>query len=259
MGTHLVAYSASIDSATLTAITRVQDGILTPAGTTGFIVPADYTEVMAAAALGSDLTRAQIKAPSLDVKRVNAEIYPHERGADIFTLTNPKIMRPFGPLILDPGESLDALAAEDNAAGDIQRILYWLKKPGPLPPMPNNDVRIVRFTGATTLVANAWSAVTLTLDQELPAGEYALVGIWGFGATAIACRAILPGANYRPGVPCTAAASEAAARFSNAEFYRSFQGYEMGRFTNRQIPQLEFFASAADTAQGGLLWVVKTA
>lgn len=256
---HLCAFTESQDSATLVPVAAVQDSILTPSGGDNFVVPGDLNEVYAAAALGTDLTRARLRAPSLDVKRVNAEVYPHERGDDIFTLTNPKIMLPFGPLLLDPGETFGIEAAEDGVGATRAYGLVWLKKPGPLAPVPQGDVRCVRFTGATTLTANAWTACTLTLDQDLPAGEYALVGAFINGVSAIAARIIIPGQNNRPGVPCIAAASDAAARFSNAQFLKPFSGYEMGRFTNRQIPQIEVLASAADTAQNGLLWVVKTA
>jgi len=257
MSTHVIAYSGSINSASLTNLPFIQDSVLSPAGTTGLIVPGDFNALHAVAALGSDLTRAALKAPSLDVKRVNLEVYPHERGADIFTLTNPKLMRPIGDMVFDPGEVLTAQAAEDNAGADVETVVAWLKKPGALPAIPSGDVRMVRWAGTTTLVASSWTPVTLTLDQELPAGEYALVGIFANSATGIACRAIIPGQQNRPGVPVIAAASEAASRFSNAEFLKPFIGYEMGRFSNRQVPQLEFLALAADTAQTGLLFIVK--
>lgn len=259
MSMHLAAYTESQDSAALVNVAAVNDQVLTPSGGDGLVIPGDYNAVHAVAALGSDLTRAKLVAPSLDVKRINFEIIPHERGADSFTLAAPKIMRPIGPVVLDPGEVLTAQAAEDNAAADRSTVLVWLKKPGELPQMPAGDVRIVRWTGATALTANVWTDVPVTLDQDLPAGEYALVGIFARSATAQAVRAIIPGQIVRPGVPAIAAASEAAARFHNPLALRDFGGYEMGRFTNRQIPTLQFLATAADAAQDGEFYVIKTA
>jgi len=62
------------------------------------------------------------------------------------------------------------------------------------------DIRTVRGTTNFTPTANAWSSGAITLDQDLPAGRYAVVGakVVG-GATYGFFRLIFTGYTWRPG------------------------------------------------------------
>ena len=94
MANHLCAFAASIDSATLTAVNSVVDDVLTRPAADRLQVPAEANAIHWAAALGANLTRAQIVSPTLEVRRMSCDIVPIERGAAAFTLTGPRIWIP---------------------------------------------------------------------------------------------------------------------------------------------------------------------
>lgn len=256
MATHLIAWTESQDSAALVPVNTVRDDIVTQIGVDRFRVPSDYKNIYAAAALGVDLTRAQIVAPSLEVVRATQEIIPHERGDDTFTLDGPRYFKPMRDIELDPFESLEFQAAEDGAGATRQYGLVWLKQPGNLPPVPEGPIIYARATSTQTLTANLWTTGSMTLEKELQAGQYACVGFLPSSATLIAARLLIPGQVYRPGVPGQVGAEEAARDF-HPDYLEDFAGYEMGRFSNEAIPEVQFLASAADAAEVVIFLLVK--
>ena len=255
MAEHLAAWQQSIDSATLAAITNVVDDVLTRTSVTRYLVPPGYNAIRWAAASGVNLTRAQIITPSLQVRRMNTEVAPRRRGAETFALANPEIYIPPRPLLLVPGEEIEFDIAED-AAGASQNDGFVALGPAALPPMPDGDIRVVRATGTTTLVARAWTSVVLTLDSSLEAGNYALVGFIAMSATAVAARAIITGQQNRPGMPALAGAEAAAVDFE-AALLNQLMYYDMGHFTHITVPAIQFFATAADVAETVYLYVIR--
>lgn len=256
MPQHLIAWRESIDQATLGRIAAVQDDVLTPSGADRFLVPSEYRYLRWAGALGSDMTRAQIVTPSLDVRRYNLEVLPREDGADLFTVTNVPLFIPMRPIELVPTETIEFQAAEDGAGADLLTGLASLGLPE-LPAMPEGDIRVIRATGSTTLTAGTWTTVTLTLDTSLEPGMYTLVGFIPIGATVQAGRVLITGQPFRPGVPGLTAAEAAAADF-NPRAFDSIMWYAMGEFPSTDIPQVQYLATAADTAQVVFLYLVRT-
>ncbi len=256
MGTHVAAWQQSADSATLVAINNVVDDILTMTSATRFLVPPFAPRIWWAAALGPNLTRAQLITPSLLVRRMNPEVVPRERTTEAFSLTGPSIYLPRRPLILIPGEEIEAQTAEDAVGASQMDVLACLG-PEALPPMPDGDIRIVRATGTTTLVARAWTSVTLTLDSSLESGTYALVGFVASSAGAVAARALITGQSPRPGLPAFAGAEAAASDF-DPSVLNGIMYFDMGRFTHVTIPAFQFFSISADTAEVVFLYVVRT-
>jgi hypothetical protein len=256
MASHLVAYQQSIDAPTLTAINTVVDDVLTRTGSTRYLVPAEYNFVRWAAALGPNLTRAILVAPSFEVRRIRADIVPHRRGASTFSLGGFEIFQPPVPLELTPTEEMEAQVTED-AAGASQVYVLVNLGPAEQPAVPAGDIRPIRLTGSTTLTANAWTTVTMTPELSLEPGTYSLVAFLPISANCIAARALFVGQTWRPGVPGFAG-TEAAARDFDWSNMQVAQFYEMGSFTHLTIPQFQFLSSAADTSETVLAWVVKT-
>lgn len=256
--THLIAAYEALASATLARVDLVNDDILTLSGADRFTCPKEYNAIKWAAALGGTLNRAMLVAPSLEVKRASADISPIARGGDAFTLVGPSYCKFPREITLDEGENAEFQMANDAGGADAVYGLISLSKPGPLPEAPAGPIIHVYGTNATALTANVWNTRTLTLEKELPAGEYDLVGFHAFSATGIGCRVIVPGQNYRPGVPMHVGASLAAAKvYSPSENPDGL--YSMGRFQNTQFPQFQFLASAADAAVYVIAQVVKVA
>jgi len=256
MSSHLLAFDESLTSAALINVNGVQDDIVNLPQADRFQVPLDLNSIHFGAALGGTLARAQIVAPSLEEKRASLEVIPHERGTDAFNLDSLRLFFPPREINLTPNENLIMQCANTAADADIVYGLISLKAPGPLPEMPPGDIIVARATSATTLVADAWTTCVLTLDKELSAGNYALVGFLPISATGIGARAILTGQNYRPGVPVLVGNDQTGRDFDMTTM-KQVQFYNMGTFDSRSIPQIQFFASAADAAEYVILYLVK--
>lgn len=253
---HMVAFQQSVDSATLTAINNVQDDIVTRNSATRFQVPADLPNIHYGMALGANLTRAVLVAPSLEVRRMVVDILPHRRGSEALTLTGPELWLPPSPIGLVGTEDIEAQVSEDAAGASQVDVLVQLGD-GRIESPPNGDLRLVRLTGTTTLVARAWTTVTLTPERAFEPGKYTLVGMYPISATCIAARALFVGQVYRPGSPGFAG-TEAAARDFDPTVPLLTSMYPMGNFEHNTVFSAQFFASAADTTETVLALVVKT-
>ncbi len=256
MATHMAAFQQSVDAATNTAINTVVDDILTRTGADRFLVPTDYNFLRWAIAAGPNITRAFIDTPSLDVRRMRADVIPHRRGSELLSLGSPELWIPPSPIELVPTEELQAFITED-AAGASQLDVVVALGPADLPAPPSGDMRLIRLTGTTTLVARAWTTCLMTPEQTLEPGTYHLLGFYPISANVLAARVLIVGQNNRPGCPGLAG-TEGAARDFEAALLPQTMFYDMGEFTHLTIPQWQYFASVADTAETVLAWVVKT-
>jgi hypothetical protein len=189
---------------------------------------------------GADFTQGQLSSPSLrEVLLIDVE------PADV--LAEPSSRPPFHdlmekPIQLDATEALNALMAEDGAGASRVNALAWLSD-GPTAPV-SGDMRTLRATGTTTLVAFAWSNVALTLTQTLPAGDYQVVGLRAQSAGCIAARLVFPGGTWRPGVigfDADGDVDEMRFRNGNAGVF--------GTFAHDAPPTIDFLSVSADTAE----------
>lgn len=149
------------------------------------------------------------------------------------------------PLVVGVDEMIRAELNSNPAAAQIQWALAWFAD-GPIAPIEGAPIYTVRGTGATALVAGAWTAVNLTLDDELPPGTYAVVGARFQSATVIAGRLNFIGGEqqWRPGALGSVLADDLCFP------YFRFGGMGVwGEFPFTQLPQAEFLASAADAAE----------
>lgn len=256
---HLIGWFESQDSATLVNVNTLADNTMIPEGVDGYQVPSFANELFAGAALGTTLTRARYTAPSLERRRSTQDVHPIADSAESFALGFPQLYMPMRSVPLDVGEVIRFQAAEDGAGAQSAYGLAWLKPPGDLPAIPPGEVIQARATGTTTLVADEWTTVAVTLEQELPAGRYELVGFIPMGVSVIAARVAIPGLPNRPGVPGLIGATENVSLNANLRLLDPVQNYAMGNFANTAIPQFEYLAAAADTAQTIYLKLVKIA
>jgi hypothetical protein len=253
---HLCAFYENIDSATLTEINTVVDDVLTRSGTKRFLVPQQFNNILWAAALGTNVTRAQIATPSVGVRRMSLEVVPRVRGAAAFDRNRFQIFIPPSPIPLIASEEISFMGAEDAAGANN---IYGLVALGPAsrPAIPSGDIRLVRATGSTTLTPNQWTTVTVTPELSLEPGKYQLIGFLPISAGCIAARALITGQNFRPGVPGIAA-SEAVAVDFDMERLERLEFEPMGEFTHINPPQFQFLSASADTTQTVFMWVIRT-
>jgi hypothetical protein len=248
---HLGAYNSSIaNGSVLLQVTNVADPILATSNK-GFFIPDTLANLGAVWGVGTNLTRFQLSSGRIrkmfpwDFDRVNV-------GA---VLENPVRMFDFSqaPIPLKANEELDAYCVQSNA-GAQQEYIFAIFCDKPMTPM-GGRIQTMHATGATTLTANTWTPVPLTLDNGLDGATYALVGLSAFSAGALAARVVPRGNSaYRPGVPA------AQARDQSPPAPWRYGGWcQMVTFPNTAVPQIEFFSVSADTAEEVYLDLIELA
>jgi len=170
------------------------------------------------------------------------------------------------PLPLKPTEEFDIFSSQNSGGSETEYIaVQFCDGPGtPLAvtvnpqALTNSPATPGRFftahaTASTTLTAGGWTQVQPAFDQALYAGYYALVGARCFSATGRFFR-MFPamGPKWRPGGICVQA-YDAIDMFNQR--YQSPYGQIPGgwgvwlTFYQNVPPQVEFFATSADTAE----------
>lgn len=238
---YLLAYDSSIAAGSvLVDCKSILDQNIPQSGD-AYIVPKAFSMVGGVYAVGVNLTQVQLQAASLralfqlDVTPINV--------ATPATQTAPVLLDLFDdPLALQVTDLLQPQVIQSNAAAQIARVGVWLTD-GPVKPVTGKIVTL-KFTGATTVTAEAWSLVQLTATQSLIPGTYNIVGMRAQSASAYLARLVIPGQIARPGV---VAVQNATAM----DMYRArYGGFGvLGTFDNSIGVSAEFLCSAADTAQ----------
>lgn len=244
----LVGWSESQDSPTLVNVAALADQSVRVVGD-DIVVPADAPNLIGYYALGPNVDRAQLVAPSLR-RRYPVEISPVDIGAEPASPSYP-VMFPESPIALDPSEALDAQAAESGVGATRATVLAWLSD-GPIARYQGGEIFPIRATNASTLAANAWTNGALTLNDTLPAGRYAVVGMQAESAGLQAARLVFTEQGPRPGVIGRDAASD-----------QGWLGFIDGRlgiwgeFQHDVPPTVDFLSNSADTSQVVILYLVK--
>jgi len=244
----LAAFFESTYNATLDNIAALGDTKYTTNGD-DFRIPSEYTNLIAAYAVGATLTRARLSSPSLLKKAplefpiVDATAEPISRPPLIEMVENPHK--------LTPAEALNALTTNSATAGDDQTVVVWLAK-GAIQPVTGKEIIKVRATATITAVADTWTNGSITLDSDLDPGVYAVVGARAYGTTMILCRFIFTKDESRPGMIC----HDAITDVDNDIFHDGRLG-EWGQFQHDTPPKIEIYCAAADTAQTLVLDLVR--
>jgi hypothetical protein len=160
------------------------------------------------------------------------------------------------PLPLVGGEKLNALS--QNATDETTLIGAIVGNSS----ISQNMLDSVRPThsiigdGDTTVTANTWSPCAMTWDQDLPKGDYAIVGMkFGYyiasGPLAALARIVIPGnTDWRPGVP-GALMGAAHSKFYDAGYLPCWHWPLMNKvvFPHTSTPNIEVLSNAALTDQ----------
>lgn len=244
---HLFGYTQSQDSAVLVPAAALQDQALQINGN-DVIIPNDLTNILGAYALGPTPARVSLQSPSLR-RMFNQEVEPLDIAA---IATDQLLLNWFGfsPLVVDPGEPFEAWMAESGAGASRVTILVWLADTPPQPII--GDIHSIRVTSTNTAVANAWTNVTLTFNDVLPSGTYALVGAAMQSATIQAFRFVFKGGSWRPG-----AIGQATLGTRLNPIFRNGALGSWGEFENLTPPSMDVLCNAADAAFAGILDLVQ--
>lgn len=247
---HLLAYDSSIAAgAVLVDCKSIVDQSGTQSGD-GYVIADPLNKIIAAYGFGVNLTRVQIQSPTLQLLG-NQEIQPVDVAAPAAG-TNPGMVNFFAtPRQLKATETLIVQVIQTNAGAQQVIVGIWLADAAPQP--VKGEILTVRWTSATTLVANAWTVVIPTLSQNLLPGKYQIVGSRMKGATAVLHRWVVQGYAPRPGgasITIDNAQDEPGQRYGGWGVWAEFQ--------SNLLPNCEVLATAADTAQTGWLDLMKS-
>lgn len=234
---HIAAYAESIDpGGALVNIAGVIDDSLLVTGD-DVRVPVQLPFMLGAAALISATApiQAQFQSPSLR-QVANIDIEPAALGL-VFADPAEIAMHPDNPLPLRGDEALNFLANTNPAGAEVHYGLVWLGD-GPVQPV-HGDIFSVRTTASLTAVATSWVTSELTFAQDLPVGNYQVVGMRCRAAGGVAARLNFRGDAFRPGVPAVAAINDVI----GSQFRYGKMGV-MGTFHTNTPPQLEVLAAA---------------
>lgn len=253
---HLAAFSESQDAAGVFVdqapiidqrLNVIGDNIRVPALNNIVAIAAGADAVVA--------PRVRLYSPSIEefARYEVAEINTNNAAAAVYGSPQRVVDLRRNPLVLTPDENLRCELLNNPAAAQIQWAHVWFAD-GPIAPVENARETTIRATSGTTVTANAWSTCVLALDDELPNGVYAIVGMRVQGATCVAARVNFLGGDqpWRPGVPGSVLVSDI-----QAGMFRHGGMGVFGTFPTTQLPQIEVLCNAADTAQVVYLDVVR--
>jgi hypothetical protein len=246
---HLVGWFEDVDQGNAAAdIAAMPDETLFTSGDI-VRVPAPIANLAGAAIVSAatTLTRAQLQSPSLRTL-ANYDIEPLNNAA---TPANPPAiaMQPANPLPLMGDESLTMETLTDHAAAIEIYGFAWLVD-GPLQPV-QGQIFSVRFTTGITLADGVWTNGNITFQQDLPFGDYQVVGLSVRSANLVAARLVFPGGRWRPGV----LGRNAIGDVDNPHFRHGMSGV-LGEFNSNTPPSLDA-VGVTDTAQVGILDLIK--
>lgn len=255
---HLAAFMESVDNGgAFGDVAALLDQRLNVIGDNIRVPALDHIVAIGAGVDAVVAPRARLYSPSIEqlARYEIAEINTNNAAAAVYGNPQRLVDLRRNPLVVVPDENLRAEILANPAAAQLQFVHVWFAD-GPITPAENLPVHTVRLTGATTVTAAAWSAVPLTLDDELPNGTYAIVGARFQGATCIAGRINFLGGDqsWRPGAPGSVLVSD-----MQYPIFRNGGMGVWGQFPTTQLPQAEFLCNDADTAQVVYLDVVRVA
>lgn len=193
-------------------------------------------KVIGAYALEANLTRAKIQTPKTRAL-ANPYLRPIDRAAAVPQRANYCDMV-HTPIMLNPIDETQLLFSNNAGAAEPGFGALWIDDGNTQ--FPRGNIFTVRGTTAFTPTLGAWSSAQITLDQVLPAGRYAVVGMELVGAGNFIGRLIFPLQQLRPGV----IASAAFGNFPGDYFHRGYMG-EFGQFESVAQPLIDVFCIVA--------------
>jgi len=243
----LVYYGNNANGTALLALPSVTDQIYRQQGN-GYIVDPTLNKLGMAQVISAHSSRGQVDSPTLR-QVLNKEIRPVMKGMPTGGQTARVNWFMDQPLQLGANEELDFFEIHGTATEHVFGLVNIQDQP--VAPV-KGQIFTSLFTGTTTLVADAWTIVPLTADQQLPPGTYDVVGARAESTGIIAFRLVFPGQVARPG-----GLGSQIADVKDIDQQRYGQSGLWGSFVFNLFPYLEVFSDSADTAENLYLDLIK--
>lgn len=244
---HTAGFLEDIDSAGVFAnIAGLADQRLFVQGDDLRVPVLNQVFAIAGGADGVVAPRFRLDSPTLD-QQVRYEVSPlNSQDAAAVEPDSPQKIDDLraAPMMLGVDEILQCQLNNNPAAAQDQWLLLWFSDGVPSP-LTGGRQFTVRATGTTTLVANAWTDVPITLDENLNPGNYQLVGLRPDSLGCVAGRIIFrTGNQWRPG----ALGVDTILDLQHSMFRHGNLGV-WGEFPFTQIPSVEMLSVIADTVE----------
>jgi hypothetical protein len=248
------------------AVAFTPDNVL-PVQGNGFTVLSDIPYFCHMIGIGAHIVHTRAQAVSM-LPYPYMTVSPNNRGS---AAESPVRLLDLSmtPMPLRVTEEFDVFVTQNSGGTETEYVLVnWCD--GPPAPLtfqlmpggvPTGVPQVgrafsVHWTASTTLTAAGWSQVAPVFDQTLPAGSYALIGMRAYSATALFARMFpLMLSNRRPGGVGVRAYDSMDPWFQRAWPITGGKvvapmGVWMSFYQNVP-PNVEFFATSADTAEEG--------
>jgi hypothetical protein len=205
----------------------------------GHWFPQDQPSLIFAAAMSTNITRARIQTPTLNL--ITTPFIRGIMGGLIPTTPGQVSNWVPQPLALKAREEVIVFGVQSAVASTRITVLLGMLF-GQVPPATGTQYTM-RGTSVTAAVANAWTLLTVTWQNQLPQGNYAATGLQHQSANAQAARFIFLGQYYRPG--CMSLAN--LIDFGHPIFRLGYLG-QWGTWRDNIMPNVEVLCNAADAA-----------
>lgn len=202
-------------------------------------------------ASSATLTRTKLKFPSINqyggtwIRPTNATLLP---------VTDPNMAdyRQI-PFTVPAQEELQYASTSGLACGTENHYVLSVLQ-DTFVPAPQGQIYTIRGTSTTAGVASTWTDITVTWDQQLPSGRYAVVGSQVHSTTGVAHRLIFDDQIWRPGGLSLATAGLR----THAMFEKGKLGV-WGYFTTISLPRMQILDNATGNSHTIYLDCVRVA
>jgi len=248
---HICAYDATSTPGVNVEVdvTALADNALTISN--GHFLPQRQMSVAFWGGCSTTMTKARISSPTLAVITT-----PFLRDINVGTSMGvPMRMADQSQdlIALQPMEEVAWLHTASAAGAEIKRGLLGLMIQNQ--PQPAGNVYTIRGTAVGPLVVEAWTNIgPLTFTNQLPTGQYAIVGASFFSAGMIAGRFILENWPWRPGCFGIQALGNLTDRL-----FRNGNLGTWGTFHNTALPIIECLSISADVVIEFTIDIIKIA
>lgn len=244
---HTCAYTATVAATAETDIAALTDGVLVIQN--GHFLPQRPTDICYAAFCALLGTYARLSTPTLSVVTS-----PYIRDISLAVdFGNPQILDDYSSdmLHLEALEEVTLFAKNSAATSGLSLCVLGLMIQQM--PQPAGRVYTIRGTAAATLVINAWTQLgTITWQNQLPTGMFAVVGAEAFSAGGKAFRLTFENQVWRPG----GLAMILETNRTHSLFRLGNLG-TWGQFHNYAMPTFEMISASADTAETVYMDIVR--
>lgn len=248
MAFHTAAFFEDVAAlATLSQVNALADNILSIRNNS-FILQQD-AEIPWVWLGGASLTRARLVSASFR-QVTNPEIRPYDQLITPSDDPNVMDMRR-RPLRVRAQEELELQTTNDLAMGTENHTALVALDFG-TPPAPSGQRFTLHGSSVTAATVDAWSELTVTWDDDLPGGNWIVIGLEYVAADARAARLIFENQFWRPGVPGNT-------DLGNLPWLPSKDGSLgiFGRFTAFRFPTVEVLNGAATAAHDVFLEIMR--